>query len=231
MRRDVEKAPAVYEENGEEEEEIEQNDKDIALLPLIDHSSVKYAPFRRDILKVHSDVAAMTAEQIKKARSNIGVQIHGLGEIATPGLVFGHLGLSERLIESASASGFEAPTPIQSQTIPVALSGRDVIGVASTGSGKTAAFLWPLILHLQAQTNTPMGEGEGPAALVLAPTRELITQIYLESKKYLKAANKRMPAHRKLRVAGVFGGMQMYQQSLELAAGTDLIVATPGRLL
>ncbi|SPQ99388.1 unnamed protein product (mitochondrion) [Plasmodiophora brassicae] len=215
----------------EHDEEAAMDDRDIALLPLVDHSGVKYRQFRKNILKVHPDVAKMTAAQVKAARESLGVQVHGLGDVAKPGLSFGHLGLSDRMVEAAASWGFEKPTPIQSQAVPVALSGRDVIGVASTGSGKTASFLWPLILHLQAQPTGPMRAGEGPAALVLAPTRELATQIYIEARKYLKTVNKRLPAHMHFKAAGVFGGMQMYQQSKELAAGVDLVVATPGRLL
>lgn len=76
-----------------------------------------------------------------------------------------------------SEQGFEHPTPIQAQALPCALAGRDVVGIAKTGSGKTFAFVWPMIIHVNHRS--PSSKGDGPTALILAPTRELCQQIYV----------------------------------------------------
>lgn len=78
-------------------------------------------------------------------------------------------------------SEYTQPTPIQAQAIPLALSGRDLIGIAKTGSGKTAAFIWPTLIHIMDQRE--LAPGEGPISVILAPTRELAQQIYVEAKK------------------------------------------------
>ena len=88
---------------------------------------------------------------------------------------FAHFGFDEQLLAIIQKSEFTQPTPIQAQAIPVALSGRDVIGIAKTGSGKTAAFLWPLLVHAMDQPE--LKEGEGPIGLICAPTRELCQQV------------------------------------------------------
>jgi ATP-dependent RNA helicase RhlE len=119
------------------------------------------------------------------------------------------LGLPEPLVDRLDRLGFETPTPIQFEAIPVALTGRDLVGIAQTGTGKTLAFGLPLLARLP----------RGKAGLVLAPTRELALQIS-ESLRSIGA-----------RTAVVIGGASMKQQSDSLAAGPDVIVATPGRLL
>ena len=86
--------------------------------------------------------------------------------------------------------GFVKPTAIQCQAIPTALSGRDIIGLAKTGSGKTAAFVWPLIVHVMAQEE--LAHGQGPIGIICSPTRELAQQIYAETKKYSKPYNLRL---------------------------------------
>ena len=88
---------------------------------------------------------------------------------------FAHFGFDEELLAVIKKSGFAQPTPIQAQAIPTAMSGRDVIGIAKTGSGKTAAFLWPLLVHAMDQPE--LKEGEGPIGLICAPTRELCQQV------------------------------------------------------
>lgn len=90
---------------------------------------------------------------------------------------FGHLPLTDRMVRIIAEQGFEQPTPIQAQALPCALSGRDVVGIAKTGSGKTLAYVWPMIIHVN--NRSPSGKGNGPTALILAPTRELCQQIYV----------------------------------------------------
>lgn len=113
------------------------------------------------------------------------------------------------------------PTPIQSQAIPTALSGRDLIGIAKTGSGKTAAFLWPLIVHILDQPR--LKPGDGIIGLILAPTRELSIQIYNEAKKFAKTYN--------IHVVCCYGGGNKYEQLKALEAGAEICVATPGRMI
>src|SRR5215471_17189461 len=130
---------------------------------------------------------------------------------------FSQFGLSPEIVRGIRDQGFTRPTPIQKDTIPAVLERRDVLGCAMTGSGKTAAFLLPLFQHL-------IGERRGVTrALVLAPTRELAAQI-------AEHANA-LATHTPLSTAAVFGGVGMGPQEHAFRSGTDIIVATPGRLL
>ncbi|MGB8932239.1 MAG: DEAD/DEAH box helicase, partial [Anaeromyxobacteraceae bacterium] len=130
---------------------------------------------------------------------------------------FADLKLSEKTLAALTRIGFEAPTPIQAQAIPPALAGKDVIGAAATGTGKTAAFLLPIIERLSARTAPP-----GPRALVLAPTRELALQIDEQLERFGKT--------RHIRGAVVIGGVGMGNQSAQLR-DHEVIIATPGRLV
>ena len=132
---------------------------------------------------------------------------------------FKDLGLAESLLRALEAEGYTEPTPIQSQVIPPMLEGRDVLGTAQTGTGKTAAFVLP-ILHRLA------GIGTRPApktcrALILAPTRELAAQIQDSVRTYGK--------HSHLSAAVVVGGLKISKQIRALERGVDILVATPGR--
>lgn len=100
---------------------------------------------------------------------------------------FGHFGFDEALMKAIRKSEYTQPTPIQSQSVPIALSGRDAIGIAKTGSGKTAAFIWPMLVHIMDQRE--LAPGEGPIGLILAPTRELAQQIYTEARRFGKVYN------------------------------------------
>ena len=128
---------------------------------------------------------------------------------------FDTLGLSEAVLEAVTESGYENPTPIQAQAIPLILGGRDVIGASQTGTGKTAAFALPTLSKL-----TVMGK---PQILVLEPTRELAHQVAEQFEKYGK--------HTGLKVALLYGGVGYGEQQKALQAGADIVVATPGRLV
>jgi len=132
---------------------------------------------------------------------------------------FASLELDERLLRALDRIGYEHPTPIQEQSIPALLGGRDLLGIAQTGTGKTAAFSLPL-LQLLADTKS---KPKCPSALILAPTRELAIQIFDEIKSF--------GAHLKLRPACIFGGVGQNPQVKLLREGIDILVATPGRLL
>ena len=126
--------------------------------------------------------------------------------------------LKEPLMRAVQEQGFLNPTPVQEKAIPAALSGRDVVGTAQTGTGKTVAYLLP---SLQAMLNG--ASPKSPRMLVLAPTRELAIQVADEARGLAR--------HTRLRVAPVYGGAGMQEQANQLRRGVDLVVATPGRLL
>ncbi len=128
---------------------------------------------------------------------------------------FAKLGLSEKVIEGVKAAGYTDPTPIQLRAIPLALEGRDIIGSAQTGTGKTAAFALPIISQLGAHGKT--------RALILEPTRELAAQVETAFHDYARFTD--------LRTVVLFGGTGYGKQDLALRRGTDIVVATPGRLL
>ncbi|MHB1003890.1 MAG: DEAD/DEAH box helicase, partial [Thermoleophilia bacterium] len=128
---------------------------------------------------------------------------------------FQELGLEGRLLKSVESMGYSEPTPIQRESIPVALEGRDIVGCAQTGTGKTAAFILPILQRL--------GKGGGVKALVVTPTRELALQIEEFARECSRFTNHRTVA--------VFGGVGYQPQVNKLRKGVDLLVATPGRLL
>ena len=135
---------------------------------------------------------------------------------------FSALGLSPALLLAVNAKAWSAPTPIQQAAIPAILQGRDVLGTAQTGSGKTAAFALPLLQHLE---QGPLVSPRRPQALVLVPTRELATQVG-EAIRTLAETQRQA-----LKVTIVFGGVSINPQMMGLRGGTDIVVATPGRLL
>ena len=137
---------------------------------------------------------------------------------------FSNLSLAEPLARAVADMGYETMTPIQEQAIPVVLQGKDVMGAAQTGTGKTAAFSLPLLQRMLKHENSSTSPARHPVrALVLLPTRELADQVAQQIKLYAKYTN--------LRSAVVFGGMDMKPQTLELKKGVEVLVATPGRLL
>ena len=137
-------------------------------------------------------------------------------EASTSEITFDDLGLSEAMLASLAAAGYTQPTPIQSQAVPLALKGRDLMGLAQTGTGKTAAFTIPIIERL-------MGGPKRTRALVLTPTRELCQQVEASIRKYGAGTG--------LEVVSVYGGVGYDTQVEALRGGVDVIVATPGRLI
>jgi ATP-dependent RNA helicase RhlE len=144
--------------------------------------------------------------------------------MATSMSSFSNLQLAPELARAVAEMGYESMTPIQEQAIPVVLSGRDVMGAAQTGTGKTAAFSLPLLQRMMKHENASTSPARHPVrALVLLPTRELADQVAQQVAAYAK--------HTDLRSTVVFGGMDMKPQTLELKKGVEVLVATPGRLL
>jgi ATP-dependent RNA helicase RhlE len=136
---------------------------------------------------------------------------------------FTSLGLSSSLTSPLSKLGYTTPTPVQLQSIPIVLTGRDLLARAQTGTGKTAAFGLPMIERLNVKGGQQRPGSRKPRALVLVPTRELALQVHKSLATYSVPAN--------LRVTPIFGGVSIRPQIQELARGTDIIVATPGRLI
>jgi superfamily II DNA/RNA helicase len=132
---------------------------------------------------------------------------------------FSHLGLSDKVLASVANAGYKAPTPIQDQAIPHVLARRDVLGIAQTGTGKTAAFVLPMLTMLeQGRARARM-----PRTLILEPTRELAAQVQESFEKY--------GVNHKLNVALLIGGVSFDDQDTKLTRGVDVLIATPGRLL
>src|SRR6187549_127547 len=134
-------------------------------------------------------------------------------------MAFSHLGLSAKVLSAIETAGYKTPTPIQDQAIPHVLARRDVLGIAQTGTGKTAAFVLPMLTMLeQGRARARM-----PRTLILEPTRELAAQVADHFEKYGK--------NHKLNVALIIGGVSFDDQDAKLLRGVDVLIATPGRLL
>ncbi|KAI1938297.1 mRNA splicing protein prp28 [Ophidiomyces ophidiicola] len=148
------------------------------------------------------------------------------GSIPNPMRSWGESGLPKRLLEIIDKVGYKDPSPIQRAAIPIALQNRDLIGVAVTGSGKTAAFLLPLLVYIAELPRLDEFEwrkSDGPYAIILAPTRELAQQIENEAKKFCGSLG--------FNVVSIVGGHSLEEQSFSLRNGAEIIIATPGRLV
>ncbi|EFJ32009.1 hypothetical protein SELMODRAFT_75384 [Selaginella moellendorffii] len=170
-------------------------------------------------------VRRMQSDQIAdvRARLNVDVEItDGTPAAQAPVETFEDMCLHANIMKDIAFHEYTNPTPIQAQAMPVALSGRDLLGCAETGSGKTAAFAIPMIQHCLAQP--PIRHGDGPLALVLAPTRELAQQIEKEVRAFSRSTDG-------FKTAIVVGGTHIGEQRSELRSGVQVVVATPGRFI
>lgn len=197
-----------------------EKSKDIDPLPPIDHSEIKYEDFSKNFYEEHNEIKKMSFFDVVNLRRKLGIKVSG-ADPPKPISSFAHFGFDEQLMHCIRKSEFSSPTPIQAQGVPIALSGRDIIGIAKTGSGKTAAFVWPLLVHIMDQRE--IKKGEGPIGLICAPTRELAQQINVEVKRFGKAYN--------IHSACCFGGGNMWEQQKACAEGPEVVVCTPGRLI
>ena len=136
---------------------------------------------------------------------------------------FAELGLIPELLDAVRDAGYTIPTPIQGEAIPLALLGRDLIGLAQTGTGKTAGFTLPIIQRLLGGAHSIGPDAHRARALILTPTRELCVQVEESFRKYGR--------HSKIRVVPIYGGVALEPQQTKLRKGVDVVVATPGRLL
>lgn len=190
-------------------------------LPAINHAKVAYHAFRKGFYHEPSELSEMTEEEVADLRLELdGIKIRGI-DAPKPVQKWSQCGLGVQSLEVIRKLGYEKPTSIQTQAIPSIMSGRDVIGVAKTGSGKTIAFLLPMFRHIKDQR--PIDTLDGPVGLVMTPTRELATQIHKECKPFLKALN--------LRAVCAYGGAPIKDQIADLKRGAEIIVCTPGRMI
>ena len=180
------------------------------------HDGVKYSPFRRTFYKptnTESGVAWRKEHDIICNPSNFD-PILGFGEVEA---------FPEELLQVISKSGYDSPTLVQSQTLPVAISGNDALITAATGSGKTLAYVWPMVVHINDQPHINPGV-DGPIGLVLTPTRELAKQVYKYANTFIRAIGGTA-----LEVAG--GNRGTWELIKELKKGCEIVVSTPGRLI
>ncbi|KAG9457854.1 hypothetical protein H6P81_002362 [Aristolochia fimbriata] len=194
--------------------------KKIEPIPALDHTSIDYEPFNKDFYEEKASISGMSEQDVVDYRKSLGIRVSGF-DVPRPIKLFEDCGFSSTLMGAIAKQGYERPTSIQCQALPIVLSGQDIIGIAKTGSGKTAAFVLPMVVHIMDQPE--LRKEEGPIGVICAPTRELAHQIYLEAKKFSKSNG--------IRVSAVYGGMSKLEQFKELKAGCEIVVATPGRLI
>lgn len=202
--------------------------------------TIKLEPFVKDFNKIHENNVARTLEEIIQWRGNMEITVSEIinqkksslneaplqvkgKEVPYPHQDFSEANFTQSILNEVKRQGFVTPTPIQSQGWPIALSGRDFVGIAQTGSGKTLAYMLPAIVHINHQR--PLLRSEGPIVLVLAPTRELAQQIQTVARDF--------GTHVKpmTRNTCIFGGSPKGPQIKDLQRGVEICIATPGRLI
>lgn len=170
------------------------------------------------------DLKDMTERDWRIFREDYEIVVKG-GRVAPPIRHWKESDLPKNIYEIIKSCGYDEPTPIQRQAIPIGLQNRDIIGVAETGSGKTLAFLIPLLVWITSLPKIDRCEEDdlGPYAIILAPTRELAQQIEEETLKFAKALD--------IRTALIIGGVSREVQGMKLRGGVEIVIATPGRLI
>merc|ERR1712142_100281 len=166
----------------------------------------------------------MTERDWRIFREDYNITIKG-GNVANPIRQWRESSIPEAILDIIDSVGYKEPSPIQRQAIPIGLTNRDIIGVAETGSGKTAAFLIPLLVWIQSlpkQTRVEEAD-QGPYAIIMAPTRELAQQIEEETNKFGEPLG--------IRTVAVIGGLSREEQGFKLRLGCEVVIATPGRLI
>jgi len=176
--------------------------------------------FEKNFYIEHPNVSQRSERDADDWRRSNGITVIGKG-IPKPVYSFEEASMPQYVLKEVLKQGFTDPTPIQSQGWPMALLGRDMIGISATGSGKTLAFLLPAMIHINAQPY--LQRGDGPIVLILAPTRELACQIKEECDKF--------GASSEIKNTVVYGGVPKKQQSYDLRRGVEIVIATPGRLI
>eukprot|EP00930_Biecheleria_cincta_P000980 TRINITY_DN10215_c1_g1_i1.p1 TRINITY_DN10215_c1_g1~~TRINITY_DN10215_c1_g1_i1.p1 ORF type:complete len:887 (+),score=162.60 TRINITY_DN10215_c1_g1_i1:136-2796(+) len=213
---------AATAEDADDEEAGDRRERAIEPLPAIDHGLIRYNPVKTEFYELHKDIASLTNEQVAKLREDLRISATGPA-VPTPVASFGHLApsLGRELMAAIRQHDYHKPTAIQAQAIPAALSGRDIIGIAETGSGKTVAYLLPMLVHAIAQPE--LQKDDGPIGVVLCPTRELAVQIEGETFKFSKQLG--------LRSVTLAGGLSKLEQFKEVKRGAEIAICNPGRLI
>jgi len=182
---------------------------------------VSYKPFRKNFYVEVPELTKLSDDEVRELRLSLeNIKVVGKS-CPKPATCWAQCGLSRKIMEVLKKSKYLSPTPIQTQAIPAIMSGRDVIGIAKTGCGKTLAFLLPMFRHILDQPK--LEKGEGPIAVVITPTRELATQICDHASKFTKVLG--------LRIVAVYGGPNISEQIGMLKPGAEIVVCTPGRMI
>ncbi|KAF5699238.1 pre-mRNA-processing ATP-dependent RNA helicase PRP5 [Fusarium globosum] len=190
-------------------------------IPAIDYSKIEIEPIRKNFWVEPAELSQLTEAEVADLRLELdGIKVNGK-DVPKPVQKWAQCGLTRQTLDVIDNLGFEKPTPIQMQALPALMSGRDVIGVAKTGSGKTMAFLLPMFRHIKDQP--PLKDTDGPIGLIMTPTRELAVQIHRDCKPFLKMMG--------LRSVCAYGGAPIRDQIAELKRGAEIIVCTPGRMI
>lgn len=190
-------------------------------IPTVDYSKLDLAPIRKNFWVEPAELSLLTDAETADLRLELdGIKVSGK-DVPKPVQKWAQCGLPRQTLDILADMGYEKPTPIQMQALPALMSGRDVIGVAKTGSGKTMAFLLPMFRHIKDQP--PLKDTDGPIGLIMTPTRELAVQIHRDCKPFLKSMG--------LRSVCAYGGAPIRDQIAELKRGAEIIVCTPGRMI
>lgn len=176
--------------------------------------------FEKNFYEEDSRVKGRSDREVEQFRRDKEIQIFGKG-VPKPVVTFSEAGFPEYIMTEIRKAGFPSPSPIQCQAWPMALSGRDLVAISATGSGKTIAFALPAMIHINAQPL--LSPGDGPIVLILAPTRELAVQIQGECTKFGSSS--------RIRNTCVYGGVPKGGQIRDLQRGAEIVIATPGRLI
>ncbi|XP_059054091.1 ATP-dependent RNA helicase p62 isoform X2 [Achroia grisella] len=177
-------------------------------------------PFNKDFYNPHSFVLNRSEYEVEEYRNQHEITVSGL-DVPNPIQQFEEANFPDYVMQSISNMGYKEPTAIQAQGWPMAMSGKNLVGIAQTGSGKTLAYILPAIVHINNQQK--IRRGDGPIALVLAPTRELAQQIQQVTTDFGNTSY--------VRNTCIFGGAPKREQARDLERGVEIVIATPGRLI
>ncbi|XP_033335700.2 uncharacterized protein LOC117225946 isoform X1 [Megalopta genalis] len=177
-------------------------------------------PLRKDFYVEHPSVRNRSKEEVSKFRENAEITVKG-DDVPNPIQYFEEGNFPPYVLDVIHKQGYSQPTPIQAQGWPIALSGKDLVAIAQTGSGKTLGYILPAIVHIIHQPR--LSAGDGPIALILAPTRELAQQIQEVANSFGESAG--------VRNTCIFGGAPKGPQAHDLERGVEICIATPGRLI
>lgn len=176
-------------------------------------------PFQKNFYREHPITKCRTPQEVQRYRGENEITVRG--PAPNPIMFFDEACFPDYCMNEISRQCYNQPTPIQAQSWPIVMSGKNLVGIAMTGSGKTLAFILPAIVHINHQP--PLQPGDGPIALVLAPTRELAQQIQTVANDF--------GSDIQVRNTCVYGGSSKARQKQDLENGVELVIATPGRLL